>query len=319
MKSVCIMPVRSEGWCLGLTASAVLMWVDELIILEHASTDGTIGIISALQVEYGNRVQCLIECDPQWKEMEHRQRLLDIARDEGATHIVLVDADEILSGNLLEMFPHTNFLSGLSQGEILQLPWLCLRGSIDRYQSTGVWSEQFVSTAFLDDPRYHWAAQGAEKYDHHHRHPMGAQLVPYRPVKRPADGGLMHLQFSSERRLRAKQCLYSMNEVLRWPGREPVDAVRRKYSLAVYGTPAQSSDGRGLPEWAPTAAKAQKMVIGAQEDRCEPVPDSWWAPYAHLMQYLHVDAVPWQELEVKRLMAEHGPERFRGLDLFGVC
>ena len=36
------------------------------------------------------------------------------------------------------------------------------------------------------------------------------------------------------------------------------------------------------------------------------------------MKHLDLDAVPWQESECRRMMAQHGVERFRGLDLFGV-
>jgi hypothetical protein len=52
-----------------------------------------------------------------------------------------------------------------------------------------------------------------------------------------------------------------------------------------------------------------------------PVPESWWAPYENLMQYLDLseDTEPWQQTEVKRLIAEHGREKFVGLDLFGVA
>jgi hypothetical protein len=37
------------------------------------------------------------------------------------------------------------------------------------------------------------------------------------------------------------------------------------------------------------------------------------------MKYLDVDAEPWQEAEVRRLVAEYGREKFTGLDLFGVA
>ena len=49
-----------------------------------------------------------------------------------------------------------------------------------------------------------------------------------------------------------------------------------------------------------------------------PAPADWWAGYEHLMQYLDVDAEPWQEAEVRWLIKEHGPAKFAGLDLFGV-
>ena len=109
----------------------------------------------------------------------------------------------------------------------------------------------------------------------------------------------MHLWGASERQLRAKHALYKITERLRWPDK-PIATIEKEYSWAIKGEPGHPSFG--TPEtW-----------------KYNTVPDSWWAPYAHLMKYLDVDAEPWQEAEARRLYAKHGPERFKGLDLFGV-
>ncbi len=307
MKLTALMPARNEDWILGLSARAVMRWVDSLIILDHCSTDRTRRIAFEVAAEYPGRVITLCEEDPVWEEMRHRQILLATAREHGATHIALVDADEVLSGNLLPTIRQK--IAATPAGSILQVPWLCLRNSIDQYHASGIWAQQDVSMAFADDPVYHWTAR--EGYDFHHRHPMGRHMPPYRPVRdapfRKASGGLMHLQFVSDRRLRAKQALYKLTELIRWPGREPVRAVDERYNLAVYGTyrPAIGGDKTGPANW-------QGPFMFAI------VPEPWWAPYADLMPHLHVDAEPWQEAECKRLWAEHGAEKFAGLDLFGV-
>ncbi len=291
MKVTALCPVRNEDWVLGLSARAVLRWVDSLVILNHASTDGTQAILDELQSEYGDRLSVLTETDPQWNEMAHRQRMLEHARSLGATHLALVDADEVLTGNLLPTI--RGMIESAPPGSILQLPWLCLRGSIDRCHVGGIWGHADVSTAFQDEPRCHWAAR--DGYDFHHRHPMGRHNVTFRPFLH-RDAGLMHLQFVSDRRLRAKQLLYCLTERLRWPNREPVDVVRRRYSVAVYGAENPTKQSHELRK----------------------VPAEWWAPYADLMKHLKPDAEPWQEIECKRLLAEHGTKRFKGLDLFGV-
>ena len=41
MKLICLMPARNEDWIIGLSARAALMWCDELIVMDHASTDRT--------------------------------------------------------------------------------------------------------------------------------------------------------------------------------------------------------------------------------------------------------------------------------------
>lgn len=291
MKIIGIMPVRNESWILGLSARAVLMWADELVIFNHASNDETCEILGGLVGEYPERVIFGNDQRPEWREMEHRQALLGLARFHGATHIALVDADEVLAGSLLPTIRDDIFQT--NPRAILQLPWIQLRGGITEYHSSGLWAEQNVSFAFVDRPEYHWAQR--DGYDFHHRHPMGPQMLPFRPIPRKR-GGLLHLQMASDRRLRAKGALYLMTEVIRWPGRMPLDKLQAMYNLAVYGQPTPSRD---------------PFILA----KCPP---EWWAPYAHLLGHLKVDAEPWQEAECKRLWAQYGPKKFAGLDLYGV-
>jgi hypothetical protein len=296
MKLICLMPVRNEDWCLGLTARAVLMWCDELLVLNHASTDGTAAICMQLFGEYAGRFQYRTEQDPVWSEMDHRQRLLVWARERGATHIVMVDADEILTGNLIgqvrtliERIPKTQMFT-------MQLPWICIRNSYNFQIISGMWAEQNVSMCFED--RFQaagWAPQ-PDGYQFHHRHPAGIPHHPYRPVNpfaRKSAGGLMHLQFLNHTRLIAKQALYQMQEVLRWPGRTPVANIAAMYGRTV-------------------AESAQANVA--------PTPANWWAPYEQWMKYLDQEnKTPWQLVECRRLLQEHGRARFAGLNLFNIA
>ena len=292
MKIVAIMPVRNEAWVLGLTARAALMWADELLVLDHASTDVTRAICDAIRDEVGDRFHLWSEPEGTWQEMRHRQLLLEMARNRQASHIAIVDADEILTGNLIEQIK-TDI--GQTHGRaILQLPWLQCRGSIQEYHAGGVWAEQWVSFAFQDAAELHWKAR--DGYDFHHRHPMGRQLLPFRPIPRKL-GGLLHLQMCSERRLKAKGALYKMTEVLRWPGRLSPEELNKMYDQAVFGRADK------------TCRDPHPMA------QCKP---DWWRPYDHLLKYLKLNADPWQEAECARLWAEHGPEKFAGLDLYGV-
>jgi hypothetical protein len=137
---------------------------------------------------------------------------------------------------------------------------------------------------------------------------MGKPLQPWTPfgARGRRDSGLMHLQFVSQRRLRAKQALYKLTEVIRWPGREPnqIRAVDERYNLAVYGQyRAPAPHEAGLLEASLTSAPM----------------NTWWKGYEHLMRHFHPSGEPWQEAEVLRLLAEHGREKFAGLDLFGAA
>jgi len=297
------MPVRNEAWCLGLTLRAALMWCDEVVCLDHACTDLSSTILQDIEAET-HRVSILQYTNPAWDEMRHRQMMLTEARRHGATHIAIVDADEIVTGNLLQSknFPNLGEFAGwLKPGHCLQLPMYQLRGSLDRYHANGIWGNRWLSVAFADDPRLSWSG---DKF--HAREPQGMSLRPYRPIQH-GQGGVFHLWGVSERRLCAKHALYKITERLKWPSKK-ISEIDEMYNLWIdenasvrlYGT--ATGVGWGQP-W--TFAD---------------VPAEWWDPYRGIMHdNLWPNENPWQEAEVRRLVGEHGAERFKGLDLFGIA
>jgi hypothetical protein len=284
-----------EEYCVGLSLRVALKFCDSVVVLVHASTDRTIEIVREIEKET-NRVIVAVDDDPVWHEMRHRQVLLDLARADGATHIFIADCDEILSANLIPTIRRNIEL--MSAGSILQLPGYNLRAGIDRYHGNGLWGNRWFSAAFVDDPCLGWAG---DKF--HSREPHGARLQPYRSVGQGV-GGLVHLWGASERRLRAKHALYKVTERLRWPDKS-VDKIDREYSWAIHSEQAH---------------QIQFQAFGTPTTwTYKPVPTEWWAVYEAegLMQYLDVDAVPYQEALVREAIAKHGHEPFYGLDLFG--
>ena len=292
MKIVGMMPARNEGWILGMTARAALCWCDALVILVHASTDDTAKVAITVAQENNPRVTVMGDDKPVWEEMRHRQAMLDCARAVEATHLALVDADEVLTGNLFSQV--RAFFTNTPSDYVLQLPMLCMRNSLVEAHDSGVWSRGLISFGFKDDPGWFWSSAIRNGYDYHHRHPMGKNFLGYCPIPR-TEGGVMHLQFVNDRRLRAKQALYKMQETVRWPGRTNAVELNRKYDQAVYGS----------------ARREDTQLFRT-------VPASYWDPYSDLMKYVDWEAEPWQEEECKRLLDLHGEKTFSGLDLFGV-
>jgi hypothetical protein len=287
MRLIGMMPCRNEDWVLGLSARAALMWCDVLVILNHASTDGTEAIIFDLMAEFPSRVFAE-PIDGDWAEMQHRQRMLDFSRQLGATHLAIVDADEVLTGNLLGSI--RTHIECMPKGWILQLPGYNLRGGLDRYHGNGIWGQRWFSTAFGDDPRLGWSG---DRF--HQREPSGGIVRQSRPIAQ-GQGGIMHLWGASERRLRAKHAAYKMIETLRWPSKSKQD-IDRLYNLA----------------FVPSANMQFEQLWRYAE-----VPADWWAPYSELRSCVKLDTIPWQEEMCRTLHVEHGSERFAGLDLFGV-
>lgn len=289
MKIVSLTVARNEQWVVGLSLRVALRWVDEAVVLLHNCSDRTEGIVREIAKDT-NRVHVLTQTDPVWTEMAHRQRTLDAGREIGGTHFAIVDADEIPTGNVLGRL--RGWTEGLEGGQLLDLPMIPCWKDLTAYRcdQIGMWRHSRITLAFKDMPGLCWKPK-EDGYQYHNRPPLGSKVDPNLrayPLTRQEQGGIFHLEYANYRRLIAKHALYKMDEVVRWPGREPNVAVDAKYSLAI--------TERGL------------MV--------RPVPAEWWEGY-DASQIRMVDE-PWQEAEVKRLWKEHGPDKFKRMNLYGL-
>lgn len=289
MKLVGLMPVRNEDWILSLSLRAALLWVDSLVVFLHACTDHSPEIVEQVIREHDRgRVTVVWHGDQVWDEMTHRQEMLEWARRDGATHIAICDADEVITPGTWAMINTAEF------GGMVQLPLYFMRGSLTRYHTNGIWgNRRIVDVAFKDHPALGWRG---DRF--HSRAPVGLALTPYHPVQH-GEGGIMHLWGCSERRLKAKSALYKLTERLRWP-EKPVAQIERMYNWAIYGEPGHPR--YGTPDtW--TFAET---------------PANWWAPYKKWLPLVQVDAEPWQVAECARIIKAN-PGIEAGLDLFGIA
>lgn len=291
MRLVACMLARNEDWVLALSARVALSWCDALVVGLHCCVDRSRAILDAISTatEMQMEINCIMFDDPKWDEMAHRQAMLQRARDIGATHIAIVDADEIITSNIAPSAVRA-MVKDTPAGQMLCLPGYNLRDGLQWYHANGIWGERWFSFAFKDQPILHWSGD-----TFHQREPLGFAWRYNRPMGQGI-GGIMHLWGASERRLRAKHALYKMSERVRWPSKS-VASIDATYSAAIY----PSADQRFAQKW------EYKLV-----------PREWWNHYEEWMGHLDVDRVPWQELECRLLALEHGAGKFKGLDLFGV-
>lgn len=287
MKIVALMLVRNEAWILGASARAALGWCDELVILDHASADATLSELWVLSERYPGRVHHAPWLpDGPWGEMAARDCLLGMARARNATHLALVDADEILTANLVEGIRER--VSVLEPGEALEVPMLAVGPGLDQYRDDdSVWSRAWLSVVVADHPRLAWKP-AADGYQHHHRLPHGVNPRVWRWQESKATGGAIHLQWASRRRIVAKHIWYRMMETVAYPDRMTAAALNEKYDAALATDGARYAD----------------------------LPAAWWQGYDRFR--IDLDAAPWHEDECRRLYATHGPEKFAGLDLKGL-
>lgn len=282
MKLIALMPARNEAWVIGASLRIAAMWNDEVIVLAHCCTDETADIVMDVAAENPGRIHLIVEDSPNWPEMNHRQRLLEEARRRQATHVSIVDADEILTGNLLPGV--RNQIAQLPPGAYAHFGMPCMwRSLTERRVDPSVWADRYdICIAFGDRRDLGWQA-AHDGYQHHHREPYNGHCSF---VGHGMEGGVMHLQWVDWRRLVAKQTWYQVMETLKYPSK-PLWEIAYNYSRAM--------DETGL--------------------KTQTVPEEWWKPYKDLLPMVDLKVPSWHERECERLIAEHGIDRFRGLNL----
>lgn len=288
MKLVGLMHVRDEQWVLGASVPAALRLVDELVVIDHASTDRTPAILREMTRSHPGRITLGAFEGRHYHEAGMRQACLDLGRSIGGTHFFWIDADEIVTANALERV--RSAMAGLTPGQGLELPWIAMWESLDYHRQDGsVWTNNFKRFGFADHPDLRFRAY-SDGYDMHQPTPELSEFASLRPLVTQAEGGVMHLQFADRRRLIAKHAWYKMSETVRFPGRKSAGEVDATYNEAV------TTRGLGRVR----------------------TPSHWWAGYAHLRASIDLDDAPWHEREVLRFWREHGPAAFEGLELWGL-
>ena len=280
MKLIGVMMVRDEDWILGYSLRVALKWCDEVIIFNHASTDDTQYIVNDIAYEHPGRIIIMYDGNPDWDEMNQRQQTLKMERERGATHIAIIDADEALTADQLPKIKE--LIQNLKDGESIAVPMIPIWNDLDHYRDdNSVWSRAWLSLIFKDWLGLTWRPEKGG-YQHHHRLPYG--IGKEIRLKIP---GVMHLQFANKRRLLAKHVLYRMVDYLRWPKRDSVEKLNKKYDQA----------------------------LNEENLRRSPCQEEWWD--TDLRKHITLKGIPWQENEIRRLLLKHGPKKFEGLNLYG--
>ena len=285
MRLIGLMLVRNEEWVIRASLLKALQWCDHVYVLLHACTDWTLPYIKEIEMKEGQITYEEVPDSGKWDEMDLRQRTLERGRELGGTHFAMIDADEILTANIT--MPVRRWVENLRPGEVLDLPMACPHRGLDEYRhDQSVWcNRNDFSVAFADSPDLSWKPRD-HGYQHHARCPNGVN-IRIRPLSSLSHGGVFHLQWADFNRLQWKHRHYKMMELIRWPDREGVAEIDRKYSQAL--------DERGLG----TA----------------PIPAEWWD--RAIKDKIKLGVEPWYKAECDKLLAKHGTEYFKGLNLWG--
>lgn len=284
MKITALFLVRDESWVLGCSLRAALEWVDDCFVLDHCSTDRTEEIAQS----FGRHVVYERMDDPEFRELTFRHLMLERARMRGATHIAMLDADEIISGNLLPKM--RGLAADLQPGHCLAVPMICVWRGLDQYRSDSntVFFKAKTPVLMADHPSLDWAPK-PDGYELHGRAPNGTRSI-VSPYTNPTHGGVLHLQWASWDRLVWKQVHYVLRERAFYGQRDTAQAINERYQRSVDETGMQLS----------------------------PIPKDWWAPYMKWRDQISLEGDRWHKAECFRMAKQIGLGGMKGLNLFGV-
>lgn len=228
MKIIGTMIARNEAWVLPASIPAALQWCDEVWLLMHTSsihekTDDTILLGEQFSHDYAGRFHFDIVTTPEWDEALIRGIALAKAREREATHIAIIDADEVLTapsmGNI------KTAAGCLAPGDLLRLPWIHCWRSLDQYRcDDSPFGRARVPFLFAAAPHLSYSPD-KDGYQLHKRFPRGVHVME--TWEHDAGLGVLHMQHARWERVVAKQLLYAETERRRW------GKVRANYRDAV--------------------------------------------------------------------------------------
>jgi hypothetical protein len=274
---ICITPVRNEAWILERFIRAALMWADRIVIVDHASDDGSREIAARFE-----QVTLVPYDEEAFDEPERRSLLIETARrvaPPGRKCLLMgIDADEALTANFAGSDGWRRALAA-EPGTNIRMRWANV---LPECRECWVPSEYRIF-GFMDD---------GSDFEPHEIH--GPRLPG------PADGPsvdiddvcVLHFQYADWRRLKSKQRWYQVWEWLNTPDKRAIPLYRQYHHMD---------------------------TVSERERR--PIPESWTGRYREAgVDFSRMDPRPFYrwDPEVVEILAEHGPERFRKLNIWDV-
>ena len=192
--------------------------VDKWVFYDDNSTDNTVEVIKD---NFGDKAQIFSSSDAEFNESKNRSTMLEFSRQSGADLALAIDADELLSANMVDKWEE---VTNVSTKHDLQLYWYNVVETIEQIRQDPMYTHNyrnfFISLKSCD-------TFNMNLYKYHTPRLPNANLDKLFT----ADVGVIHLQSINRRYYALKQLWYKHYEKVTWG--HSVGEINAKYDPVV--------------------------------------------------------------------------------------
>lgn len=284
MKIFAVIPTRNDAWVLERVLATASLWADRVIVADEESTDATPDIVKKFP-----KARYISFSPKQFNESYRRQVLLDAVREFDGQNLVFgLDADEILTAEVLQAPVLEDFIAQMKPGMSASLQWIMLwKNSHEyRFDQAFEWSANFKQFAYWDDRKI--------KFEDVRMH---SPRVPESTIQNSISFSgfrVLHYAFAEWQRCLAKHVYYLALEKTMGATRHPYWLDRRYHWY--------EKQGKG------------GLVI-------KPLPSQWLEAYKQKgidMSDLRKQALYWYDVEVLRFFEKFGEKAFKHFNVWAV-
>ena len=205
---ICLTPVKNEAWILDRFLQCASLWADHIIIADQMSTDGS----REIALKYPKVILVDNPNIGEFNEYKMRNILFEQGRlIEGEKIFVVLDADEVLSGNFLQS-EEWDTVKKANKGDYFSLDLINIRLDLKCH-----WQASQLKRIYADDNT---------KYNADIIHTAHIP-IPQNGVHKILDEiKILHYQFTDWARMQSKHRWYQCFEMINRPHLHPISIFR---------------------------------------------------------------------------------------------
>ena len=193
--------------------------IDKFVFYDDNSKDTTVSVI---KYHLGNRAIILNDNLANFNESHNRSSILEYSRKEGATHVISIDCDELLSDNLVKNF--NKVMAVYDRNDMQLYQYNVVNGTLQETRNDPMYAHNFRSFIL---PLKNTGRFNLDLWKYHTPRTPNVNLPPLQT----REVGMIHLQATNKRFYALKQLWYKHYELKNY--NYSCEEINRKYDPVI--------------------------------------------------------------------------------------